>query len=245
MDAGGFVLLAGILLIGALLLAGGALSVLRSRPKGGVNGANPPPSSDPALPSASPVETAPPKREPPAWRSELQRRLPPDVIVLSLDRASGGWLVEVEGQRYRRLSEIHDDRAATKIMSAIAGLKVFAGIEPAAAAQPAPGPPPAQPAPATPADAPPVPSGLAVQRARHATFPAPEGSIIAQIETILQRELERTPDLADRNIHMGTTPEGGLLIEIDHNFYKTPDEIPDQRIRGLVMLAVRAWEKSS
>ena len=77
-----------------------------------------------------------------------------------------------------------------------------------------------------------------------ASYPAPEGSIIAQIETILQRELTLHPDLLDRSIHMGATSDGSLLIEIDHTFYKSPNDVPDPKVHEVVLRAVRTWEKS-
>ena len=238
-------------MLGALLVVGGVLIGIRSRRQG-------------ASGSGAPVAPAP-GREPRigmrGWLSELQRKLPPDVILLSRDASTGEWLVELEGQRYRRLADIHDDRAATKILSAIEGLRVFAGIAAAPPSQPA------QPTPTHPSASPstslraglPTPSGRGLRRAgpepappagpvltasQPATYPAPEGSIIAQIEAILQRELERRPDLNGRTIHMGTTPDGSLLIEVDRDFYRSPDTIPDPRVRDVVMSAVRAWEKS-
>jgi hypothetical protein len=89
----------------------------------------------------------------------------------------------------------------------------------------------------------PPPTGS--RRAGQATYPAPQGSIIAQIETILQRELSLRPELSNRTIHMGALPDGSLVIEVDVGFYRTPDEIPDPRVRDVVMFAVRTWEKSS
>ncbi len=224
-------------MLGVLLVVGGVLIGIRSRRQ-----------SD----SGADALFAPaPKRESPAWLNELQRKLPPDVIVLSRDAATGEWLVELEGQRYRRLGDIHDDRAATKILGAIEGLKVFAGI---AAATPSQSEPPAPTRPSTPlraglragpAPAAPPPAGYMPPTSQPATHPAPEGSIIAQIEAILQRELERHPDLNGRTIHMGATSDGNLLIEVDREFYRSPDAIPDPRVRDVVMSAVRAWEKSS
>jgi hypothetical protein len=243
MELGPFLILGGALLLGALLVVGGILIGLRSRRQG-----DQPPADDPLAPQtagAQPAQSAglsQPRREPPAWLADWQRKLPPDSILLNRDAANGEWVVEVQGQRYRRLSDIHDDNAAAKILGAIEGLKTFAGL--ASTAPPAPtesGPiPPASPAAAAPSPIESSPRGF-----RQATYPAPAGSIIAQIETILQRELEQHPDLSDRSIHMGARPDGSLLIEVDRNLYRSPDEIADARVREVVMLAVRTWEKSS
>jgi len=223
-------LVAGILLVGGVLVIGGAWLGLRARRQGGDD-------TDP-LKAAPAEELSQPKREPPAWLSELQRKLPPDTILLSRDPATSEWLVELEGQRYRRLGDVHDDKAAAKILDAIEGIKAFAGLAPAAgAASPA-----ARVERAVP---PPGAAGYVPRRPGQPTFPAPEGSIIAQIEAILQKELALHADLDQRSIHMGATPDGSLLIEVDHEFYKSPDELPEARVRDIVMQAVRTWEKSS
>jgi hypothetical protein len=239
MEPGQFLLLSVILLVGSLLVVGGAFIGLRSRRKS--KGAD----SDPfasttadAPPPAPDIEAVSSKREPMLARlPEWQRKLPPDVLLVSRDAASGDWVVEIEGQRYRRLSDVHDDKAATKILAAIEGLKLFAGLGPPAT----PEPNAASPAPASSAPLPPA----GARRAGMAAYPAPEGSIIAQIEKILQRELTFHADLKDRAIHMGATPDGSLLIEVDDVYYRTPDDIPDPNVREVVMLAVRTWEKSS
>lgn len=236
MEGTQFLLLGVILLAALLLLTGGAFLSLRARRQtGDTAGPLKPAADSTGAPSAA--NAGQPKREPPAWMLEWQKKLPPDSILVSRDPATGDWIVEMEGQRYRQLSDIHDNRAATKILNAIEGLKLFAGIAPSDAR------PPAAQAPAAPTAAQPGPA--ASRGSRQATYPAPAGSIIAQIETILQRELALRPDLAERTIHMGARPDGSLLIEVDHNFYKSPDEIPDPRVREIVMLAVRTWEKSS
>lgn len=231
MDSNQFLLVGGILLVGALLVAGGGLLGLRAGRQQN-KPADPAQSPDP---TATPADPATPKRELPSWLSDWQRRLPPDAFLISRDPASGEWLVEMEGQRYRRLSDIHDNRAATKILSAIEGLRTFAGLVTAEPQSPA----------AAPLLAPALSTAGTPRRSRQATYPAPEGSIIAQIETILQRELVQQPDLAERSIHMGAKADGSLLIEIDQIYYRSPDEIPDPRVRDVVLMAVRTWEKSN
>ncbi len=244
-------LLGGILLAGMLLVVGGAWIGLRAR-RQGAGDVNPlKPASDDRLRPASAEALGPLRRESPAWLSELQRKLPPDAVLISRDSATGEWVVELEGQRYRRLNEVHDDKAAAKIVSAIEGIKVFAGIAPATGPESSSTPPAARP-PLSPSTTLRVNSveGLAgaahvLRRSASATYPAPEGSIIAQIETILQKEIALHPELSQRSIHMGATPDGSLLIEVDRQFYKSPDDVPELPVRDLVMQAVRAWETSS
>jgi hypothetical protein len=225
------ILIVGALLIGALLVLGGIWAGLRGRRRSKSDRGD--------LPAAAPGQA--PKREPSSWRNEWQRKLPPDVVLLARDAASGEWLVEIEGQRYRRLSDIHDDQAATKIVSAIEGLKTFAGL--GLKTSPESSAPQRIGVVSDPGS--PLPPSTGPRKSIQATYSAPEGSIIAQIEQILQLELGRHPDLASRSIHMGALPDGSLVVEADGHFYRTPDEIPDAAARDIVLRAVRTWEASS
>ena len=265
MEGTSFLIITVGLLLGVLLVFGGVLSFVRSRRKKDesdadlslVSSARPIERSTGSAPgwlerlkgnSASPSSagteteasaahaTAPAGESSSSLGLDLRRKLPPDTIVLTREPGTGDWLIEVDGQRYRRLSDIHDDKAASKILGALEGMKSFAGLSAQAPAAPLrPGPSSATPAPLPPA----------VRRSGQATYPAPQGSIIAQIETILQRELALHADVAHRHVHMGVAPDGSLLIEVDTSFYRTPDEIPDRRIHDLVKLAVHTWEKSN
>ena len=225
------ILIGGALLIGTLLVLGGILAGLRGRRRSKSDRGD--------LPAAASGQAS--TREPPSWLNEWQRKLPPDVVLLARDAATGEWVVEIEGQRYRRLGDVHDDNAATKIVSAIDGLKAFAGLASKASSESTA--PQRLGAIGDPASPLPPPAGP--RKPKQATYAAPEGSIIAQIEQILQLELGQRPDLASRSIHMGALPDGSLVVEVDGGFYRSPDEIPDAPAREVVLRAVRTWETSS
>ncbi len=125
MDAGRFVLFTGIVLIALLLLLGGAFAMLRSRRRGDEDGAPSQAGEEPRTeagevmampgeeggqPQAGDLSAVSADRPAPSRidlmnrLSDWQRKLPPDVILLNRDAASGEWIVEIEGQRYRRLS---------------------------------------------------------------------------------------------------------------------------------------------
>jgi hypothetical protein len=229
------ILIVGALLIGSLLVLGGILAGLRGRRRGKSDRGD--------LPAAAAGQT--PKQEPPSWLNEWQRKLPPDVVLLARDSASGAWLVEIEGQRYRRLSDVHDDKVAMKIVSAIDGLKAFAGLPSAPQRLSAISDPESTAPQRTGAPQSPLPPLTEPRGPKPATYSAPVGSIIAQIEQILQLELGRRPDLASRSIHMGALPDGSLVVEVDGSFYRAPDEIHDAAAREIVLRAVRMWETSS
>lgn len=248
MEGSQFVIITIGLLLSVLLIIGGALSFLRSRQqkdedKDDLSLLKSSSASEPSnreleqLDDELPVpdwlkEESEDKSKQPTRIGDLRRKLPPDVILLTRDEETDEWHVEVDGQHYRRLSDVHDDNAATKILNALEGMKAFAGLgtqqlKQSSAPTPRQSMPPAS------------------RKAGLATYPAPKGSIIAQIDTVLQRELALHPDVAHRNIHMGTAPDGSLLIEVDDDFYRAPEEISDQRVHDLIKFAIHTWERSS
>jgi hypothetical protein len=179
---------------------------------------------------------------------------PADALVVLRDPVSNDWVVEVNGLRYQNLKDIHDDQAATKILAAIGGLQRFAGALPIMT------PPPAVEKPATPGASPsePVVSPAGVPKlepaivaalahassAAKSKYPAPAGSLLDQIEQVLQRNLIRDPVLAQRRIHIGAAADGSLLFEVDWNTYKSADEVPDDDVRQMIKTSIQEWERS-
>ena len=175
--------------------------------------------------------------------------IPADAILVLRDPESSEWLVEVNGMRYANLKDIHDDRAASKVLEALGGLQRFAGTIPivkselkaplatavSTAAVPAPN--------IEPSVAQAMKKGAGAASA--ALYPAPPNSILDQIEKILQHNLMRYPELADRKIHVGAASDGSLLIEVDRQFYQHADEVPDLTIRGVIKASIQEWERST
>jgi hypothetical protein len=75
--------------------------------------------------------------------------------------------------------------------------------------------------------------------------PAPPNSILDQIEKILQHNLMRYPEFADRKIHVGAAEDGSLLIEVDRQFYQHADAVPDLMIRNVIKSSIQEWERSA
>ena len=174
--------------------------------------------------------------------------IPADAILVLRDPESGEWVVEVNGMRYANLKDIHDDRAAGKVLDALSGLQRFAGSIPIVRSE--------LKAPATPASTTPMPKSSiepsvaqAMKKDAGATstalYPAPANSILDQIEKILQHNLMRYPEFTDRKIHVGAASDGSLLIEVDRQFYQHADEVPDPTIRGVIKASIQEWERSS
>lgn len=172
--------------------------------------------------------------------------IPADAILVLRDPISSEWVVEVNGMQYHTLKDIHDDRAATKVLEALSGLQRFAGSIPilkpdmkaplgAAAASPAKD--------IEPSVAQALKQGSAAASA--AMYPAPPHSILDQIEKILQHNLMRYPEFAERKIHVGAANDGSLLIEVDRQFYQHADEVPDLTIRGVIKASIQEWERST
>lgn len=180
---------------------------------------------------------------------------PADAVVVMRDPASKDWVVEINGSRYPTLREIHDDRAASKVLEALEGLQRFVGVAPVAA-------PPAEPqlsaAPSTAAPNIPV-IPLSIPRAEPTIvaalsqptasskpkYPAPPNSILDQIEKVVQRNLMKDPNLADRRIHIGAAQDGSLLIEVDWGTYKSADDVPDENVRSLIKASIQEWERTA
>ena len=151
--------------------------------------------------------------------------------------------------QYRNLKDIHDDRAADKVLEALSGLQRFAGTIPIV--KPDLKPPLAggvAAAPAAPAkDIEPSVAQAMKQGAAASTalYPAPPNSILDQIEKILQHNLMRYPEFAERKIHVGAASDGSLLIEVDRQFYQHADEVPDLTVRGVIKASIQEWERSA
>ena len=249
-----FFVIAGIIGLALLLLAVGLIAAVRGRNKTTI--------------SESPIDSTPA----PSWVKNIAGAAgktltgtapivaaAAEAIVVLKDAVSNEWVVEVNGMRYSSLKDIHDDKAASKVMAAIEGLRQFAGITGPAA------PAPAQPAgvavlivPAgesipfvSPDSAPKLEPVVAAALAQGATsaskpkYPAPAGSILDQIEKVLQRNLLKDPDLLARRIHIGAALDGSLLLEVDWSTYKSADEVPEGRVRDLIKASIREWERTA
>lgn len=173
--------------------------------------------------------------------------VPPDAILVLRDPATDEWVVEVNGMRYSNLKDIHDDRAANKVLAALSGLQRFAGTIPIVKSElRAPLGVPA--APGTPAPDLEPSVAQAMQKSAvtsTALRPASPNSILDQIEKILQHNLMRYPEFADRKIHVGAADDGSLLIEVDRQFYQHADDVPDLMIRTVIKASIQEWERSA
>ncbi len=238
-----FILITSIIGIALLLVLIGVVLALRQRLKG-----------------PAPHEAVTDDKPAPEWIKNIASsagktltrtsgpNLPADAVVMTREIVSGEWVVSINGIPYNALKDIHDDRAASKVLEALSGLQKFAGIAPVTRPDLKPKPV-ILPTPSVPAPGidPTVAQALAQRDSAPSLplYPAPPNSILAQIETILQRNLIRYPELADRKIHVGAAPDGSLLIEIDRQFYHHADEIAELQVRDLIKAAIHEWERTA
>ena len=67
--------------------------------------------------------------------------------------------------------------------------------------------------------------------------------ITAQINAILQRHLETTPQLAGRRVRLVSGTTGALQIDVDGRYYENPGQIPDSDVQALIKKALHDWDK--
>lgn len=70
---------------------------------------------------------------------------------------------------------------------------------------------------------------------------APAGSIVSQIDSILQARLVGTP-LEDRGVFLAQSPEGGVMVYVGLTKYMGVNEVPDPEIKAAIRAAISEWE---
>jgi hypothetical protein len=184
----------------------------------------------------------------------------------------GELVVEVEGRRYRKITQIRDGTTGRRVLLAIQELDDFVGphgqkplpelhrLPPTSIAA-------AAPAPVSDPDLAFLGTldssisegasteqrvdlvgywrkglGSALRRGPAEQSAGPK-SFIDEIEEMLQMRLVSRPDLAARGIHFRSTAVGELRIEVDNRLYERIDAIPEPAIIVLLKETIQAWEK--
>jgi hypothetical protein len=97
---------------------------------------------------------------------------------------------------------------------------------------------------ATPLPPPPAPQPAAARTpvlAREDRPIAPAGSIVSQIDTILQARIAGTP-LEDKGVFLAQSQEGGVMVYVGLTKYTGIDEVPDPEIKAAIRAAITEWE---
>jgi Tfp pilus assembly protein PilP len=173
-----------------------------------------------------------------------------EVLRVLRDLADGSLIVEIGGQRYRRLSEIADPQIKRRLVGNTEDLTNFvqlAGgmVAPPSAPPPTPQPPPAAAPPPAPevAEARPQAKVRARGKDKNEEEEQPEPKSIAEeIEELLQARLAATPELARRRIHIHEAMGGGVTIEVDGKHYGGIGEVTDDEVQEFIQAVIQEWE---
>ena len=99
----------------------------------------------------------------------------------------------------------------------------------------------ARPSVTAPQPAPPSPAQRTRTIAKEDRPIAAAGSIVTQIDSILQARLEGTP-LEERGVFLAQSPEGGVMVYVGLTKYAGIDEVPDPEIKAAIRSAITEWE---
>jgi hypothetical protein len=196
-----------------------------------------------------------------------------EVEVMQVVRVppSGKLVVQINGQRYKNLSEITSSTLKQRLITAIGELIVFvdgydvlvdAGVAPpAGAGSPESSQPPSIEArrEAFKASQTQQPSNdlsssnvvnvpeepiTASPSAAEPADQGPELDIVGQIDTLLQKYVAADPSLAGRTIHLAQDPTGGLQIRVDNQVYSDPSEMDENAVRLAIKAALEEWNSN-
>jgi hypothetical protein len=216
-----------------------------------------------------PVSALPASR-PLAPSTQTRQPVPGDVLLMQVWRDREGFLVvEVEGQRYRRLFDIRDGEVGQRVWDIINRLLSFSkGRESRVPLPPAPQVSQDR----APTSAPALgdisagrsqaffeqlqqPDALAPARKPRLTVdPVPFRSrdtmqdalislnLAAEIDQLLQIHVKASPEFSRRFIHVRSAPDGMLRFRVDEGHYSSIDEIPDLQIQALIRATIAEWD---
>lgn len=210
-----------IVLLAAVMLV--VLIVTRRKPNSVEVPLDPDPQPDA---DSQPDPTAPPAVTPPDT--------PPDLFTpigsLHRDRRTGELVLERQGRFYRSADQLTGSERS-ELETAARDLLTWLDLTPKAA--------PEKPAVERPIVPPPAPPAI---RPEPVNRPAAAGSIVAQVDEILQ-EMLATSEHANRSIHLSERPECGVLVWIGAQRYEGIDAVPDEDVKSILRAAVKEWER--
>jgi hypothetical protein len=86
------------------------------------------------------------------------------------------------------------------------------------------------------------PGGL-FRQPRAEIEPVPELNIAGAIEAYLQHKLRQTPDYYGRSIHVHSAPGGGVMIEVDGEYFEAVSDVYDPEVRDFISTAIQEWQE--
>jgi hypothetical protein len=184
-----------------------------------------------------------------------------EVLRVLRDPISEALLVEVAGQRYQQMADIHLSSVREGLLNTLRDLEAFSSSAPTTPPPvmvvhtPAPEPLPLTPSITNIGTAKAAKTGTApllapsmnpfkqmlVLRDLAKTQLPPLKTIAEQIDEILQEKLVTSP-FSQRGVKVHTGPKGNALFRADGADYDAVDGVPDEGIRALIRDAVAEWE---
>jgi hypothetical protein len=192
------------------------------------------------------------KKEPEAHPATVTTVKVDDPGLLRIKNESGYITLDLDGSRVDTAALTNDQRKRLIEMLNLMrpwleGKSVAAPAStPPPAAVPVPTPPQHQPSPvtSTPSAPPPIPQPTGPRPttiAKEDRPSAPTGSIVHQIDAILQTRIAGTP-LEDRGVFLTQSPEGGVIVYVGLTKYMGVDSVPDPEIKAAIRAAISEWE---
>ena len=192
------------------------------------------------------AEEALEKKETPPAPAKPATIMVDDPGLMRIKNENGILTLDLDGTRVNTSSFSVDQRK--RLIEMLSLIRPWLEGKPAPA--PAPTTPPLPSQPVTPTSQPiisrpvaaPVPSTPRPATIAKEDRPAaPATSIVGQIDSILQEQLEGTP-LNDRGIFLAQSPEGGVMVYVGLTKYMAIDDVPDADVKAAIRAAITSWE---
>ncbi|RPJ28284.1 MAG: hypothetical protein EHM33_04995 [Chloroflexi bacterium] len=176
-----------------------------------------------------------------------------DPGLLRLKNENGSFTLDLDGARVNPTSLLPEQRKRlVEILSIMRpwlegrsapapSVTMSPAHPPTLSNQPPPTPAPVQPAP------PPLPASPQTSAPKPGTIAkedrpsAPAGSIVTQIDSILQARLAGTP-LEERGVFLTESAQGGVNVYVGLTRYSGVDEVPDPEVKAAIRAAITEWE---
>jgi hypothetical protein len=196
------------------------------------------------------AETADTPLPPPSPAPEPVQIKVDDPGLLRIKNESGYVTLDLDGTRVDTTAMTADQRK--RLIEMLNLMRPWLEGKQAAAPTASPAAPSSRPAPvaqtlpAVPMTPPPAPAPQpAAPRpsamAREDRPIAPAGSIVSQIDSILQARIAGTP-LDDKGVFLAQSAEGGVMVYVGLTKYMGIDDVPDPEIKTAIRAAITEWE---
>ncbi len=182
-----------------------------------------------------------------------------EVMRVWRDLSDGRLIIQMGNQRYRTLAEIQNQDLARRFVAVVRELAAMVSNAPSRITGTQPAAPDASlPAgtsmktrlgllsaePEQPAAKPNVLKQMARSAMGQSNTPKQEepAGIASAVEDYLQFKLSSTPQFASRSIHIRTSHDHGVRIEVDGHYYDAIGDVIDPDVREFLFAMMREWE---